>query len=495
MKYLTDFLNTVQTVVRDVTKAKATSAKDAITQKKAEAATKQEEAEEEEDEESDYPKRLLQAFAKLKGAKDLAFQFLVCDTKPFPTLALAKRITPKHKQELMDMTEGSKRFLKVGSCMFQDGKFNFVMEEPIAGLARKLQASIKNLTGKKLPIVIGSETAEEEEEQSGTEGNRPLENATNPDLPQPRGGGLAISGSVGRGENLPQDVMAVQTALNNRMKAGLNVDGKCTPQTIAAIEAFQKNLGQFKPDGRVDPGRGSARALAGTGPLPPPPAAPAVPGRPLRVSGSRRGPSGQRSVHGHARGWSDRISAPTCTHRYAACRGSAGTNTRQAPSFRPPVSAPFGRRVRLSGRLTNADGQPIEGGSVEALERRSDGTVLPIGLVTTDRRGRFRYVLQASRNRDVLFRYGGSRRIGTSTATVHLRVRGSSSMAASQSQLRNGESVLFVGRVTTRPIPAAGKLLEIQAYFRGAGGHSRRLGQMSSGAGDFVTALALPSAA
>ena len=27
--------------------------------------------------------------------------------------------------------------------------------------------------------------------------------------------------------------------------------------------------------------------------------------------------------------------------------------------------------------------------------------------------------------------------------------------------------MLFVGRVTTRPIPAAGKLLEIQAYFRG----------------------------
>ena len=131
------------------------------------------------------------------------------------------------------------------------------------------------------------------------------------------------------------------------------------------------------------------------------------------------------------------------------------------------LSAPFGRRVRLSGRLTNADGQPIEGGSIEALERRPDDTVLPIGLVTTNRRGRFRYVLQASRNRDVLFRYGGSRRIGTSTAPVHLRVRGSSSMAASQSRLRNGESVLFVGRVATRPIPAAGKLIEIQAYFRG----------------------------
>jgi hypothetical protein len=131
------------------------------------------------------------------------------------------------------------------------------------------------------------------------------------------------------------------------------------------------------------------------------------------------------------------------------------------------VSVAFGRKVRLRGRLTNSDGQPIETGSIEALERLPDGTALAIGLVTTDRHGRFRYVLQATRNRDVLFRYGGSRRIGAVTATVHVKVHGTTSMAASQSNLRNGESVLFTGRVATRPIPTSGKLLEIQAYFRG----------------------------
>src|ERR1044072_7134805 len=61
VKYLTDFLNTLQAVFRDVTKAKATNDKMmAMTQKKAAADAKENEKdEEEEEEESDYPKRLL----------------------------------------------------------------------------------------------------------------------------------------------------------------------------------------------------------------------------------------------------------------------------------------------------------------------------------------------------------------------------------------------------------------------------------------------------
>jgi hypothetical protein len=140
---------------------------------------------------------------------------------------------------------------------------------------------------------------------------------------------------------------------------------------------------------------------------------------------------------------------------------------RKRPLLRSIISSPFGRSVRLTGRLTNADGQPIESGTVEALEQRSDDTTLPIGLATTDRAGRFWYVLQASRNRDVIFRYGGSRRIATASARVHLQVHGTSSMTPSKTKLRNGQSVLFTGRVATRPVPDAGKLLEIQAHFRG----------------------------
>jgi len=37
------------------------------------------------------------------------------------------------------------------------------MEQPVSGLARKLQDSIKNFTGKKLPIMVGTESAEADE--------------------------------------------------------------------------------------------------------------------------------------------------------------------------------------------------------------------------------------------------------------------------------------------------------------------------------------------
>jgi hypothetical protein len=131
------------------------------------------------------------------------------------------------------------------------------------------------------------------------------------------------------------------------------------------------------------------------------------------------------------------------------------------------VLARYGRSIRLAGHLANADGQPIEGASVEAFERRPGEPLLAIGFATTSREGRFRYSLSANRNREVLFRYGGSRRIGTATALFHLRVPATGSLTASRRIVRNGESVLFSGRVRTRPLPADGKLLEMQAYFRG----------------------------
>jgi hypothetical protein len=131
------------------------------------------------------------------------------------------------------------------------------------------------------------------------------------------------------------------------------------------------------------------------------------------------------------------------------------------------VTARYGRVLRLSGLLVNADGQAIEGASVEALDERPDGTFFPFGLVTTGRDGRFRYVLRATRNRDLLFRYAGSRRIGAATSPFELRVPAASSIRVSRRRVRNSQGVVFRGRVASRPVPASGKLIEMQAHFRG----------------------------
>lgn len=80
-------------------------------------------------------------------------------------------------------------------------------------------------------------------------------------------GAFPLGASVGRkGKNLPGDVRAVQGAL------GISADGECGPKTIAAIEAYQRKLGAANPDGRVDAGGATERALAGI--AKPPPAEP-----------------------------------------------------------------------------------------------------------------------------------------------------------------------------------------------------------------------------
>lgn len=75
-----------------------------------------------------------------------------------------------------------------------------------------------------------------------------------------------IRGSVGSsGRNDAGDVKIVQRLLNNRTGSGANslsVDGICGKKTINSIRRFQyKVVGMKNPDGRVDPGGKTFRAL------------------------------------------------------------------------------------------------------------------------------------------------------------------------------------------------------------------------------------------
>jgi hypothetical protein len=87
--------------------------------------------------------------------------------------------------------------------------------------------------------------------------------------PPKRSQGTGIVGSVGRGgRNIPDDVKAIQSALNAQDVANggpsvkLAVDGLCGPLTIAAIEQYQtRQLGWS--DGRVDPDGPTIHALNG----------------------------------------------------------------------------------------------------------------------------------------------------------------------------------------------------------------------------------------
>jgi hypothetical protein len=129
---------------------------------------------------------------------------------------------------------------------------------------------------------------------------------------------------------------------------------------------------------------------------------------------------------------------------------------------------PFGRQVRLLGRLTNADGQPLDDATVEVLSDTSNDATgwVSAGIAHTDRAGRFSYVARANRSKTLRFRYAGSRRIHSAEDEFRLGVPAVTTIRARPRKLLNGETVTLSGSVLTGPLPPAGKLIEIQAFFR-----------------------------
>jgi hypothetical protein len=227
----------------------------------------------------DYKDLLLSLIQKVKTAKDVVYKYIICDTKPHVGVMIARQIGPGHKAMLTKLT-GGKKFTKINDVTFENGHLVFAADDPFQGGARRIQESLTFFVGKKIPLIFGGEHAADDETggAAGAEEGAAADAAAGAGenaAGAAAGGRFAISGSVGRGgKNNPQDVQAVQTALNAKINAGLSVNGKCDAATIKAIMALQQNMGKFKPDGLVEVGRGTARALASNaklGPAPEPP--------------------------------------------------------------------------------------------------------------------------------------------------------------------------------------------------------------------------------
>jgi hypothetical protein len=133
----------------------------------------------------------------------------------------------------------------------------------------------------------------------------------------------------------------------------------------------------------------------------------------------------------------------------------------------PAAHVRLGRRARISGRLTNTDGQPIAGGTVYVFSRSATTAESFAGVLTTNGRGRFSYAAKGTRNRGLRFVYLGTPLALPAQRAVALLVRARSSLRASRRRARNGQAVTFRGRVSSLPVPAGGKLVEMQAHFRG----------------------------
>jgi hypothetical protein len=132
------------------------------------------------------------------------------------------------------------------------------------------------------------------------------------------------------------------------------------------------------------------------------------------------------------------------------------------------VRARYSERVTLHGRLTTPGGNPLEGSDLDVWQRVGlpGASWARIGTVRTSRTGRFAFRAGRGPNRSLQFRYPGTPTIRSRTSTVDIRVAASSSIHVRPRRVLNGDYVTFRGRVRGRPLPAGGKLVELQVFTR-----------------------------
>lgn len=133
--------------------------------------------------------------------------------------------------------------------------------------------------------------------------------------------------------------------------------------------------------------------------------------------------------------------------------------------LKPRAKVSFGRKVHLGGRLVNRAGHPLADAKVLVYSRPKEGTEQLVGTVTSNASGRFTYTVEARASRSFRFAYPGTATILPVEDTATLLVKGTSTFTVKPKRVQNGDSVTFSGRVKGRPLPEAGKLLELQVRF------------------------------
>jgi hypothetical protein len=124
--------------------------------------------------------------------------------------------------------------------------------------------------------------------------------------------------------------------------------------------------------------------------------------------------------------------------------------------------------TELSGTLRAASGGPLAGAAISVFEQpRTGGGFRKIASVHTNASGKFTHVLAAGPSRTVSVRYDGSPLIKPAVENVAIRVPARTTITANRRSLRNGQSVRLGGRLRGGPVPDGGKLIDLQAFYRG----------------------------
>lgn len=119
----------------------------------------------------------------------------------------------------------------------------------------------------------------------------------------------------------------------------------------------------------------------------------------------------------------------------------------------------------VRGRVLTQDGLPIGGGRVELQETPQSGRVGAASReLTTEPDGVFAYTVPRGPSRTLTFKYGGTGDATPAVQRLKLRVRASASLRVTL----DGVRVRYRGSVLSKPLPRAGKRVEIQGRAPGA---------------------------
>ncbi len=145
-------------------------------------------------------------------------------------------------------------------------------------------------------------------------------------------------------------------------------------------------------------------------------------------------------------------------------RGRPRCRTREVTKASAKIA--YGRTARIAGSVATTAGTRLQGRPVEVVFSPAYGRARRLAAVRTSGTGALRFSFKAMRSGVLSFRFPGDRRILPAQRNVRLSVPAPVSIGTRDRFLFNGEAAVFGGRIRGGSIPAGGKLIEIQAYFR-----------------------------